>query len=281
MKAFGKVWLGIGLISIGLGLSLLFVASITGASWRKASTFSYNESYEGVKSLDFRLNYGEISIVEGDQFRIDAYGLYGEYDFDSRVVNGVWVIEDIGVDNINVFGFKLPIIFRFGKNDAPDIVITIPEDFTAEDIRIRLGAGLLAAENLRSKTGSFQVDAGKMTIDHLNITDKSDYSVGAGYMQLKDVNVKDIIVQCGLGYIEMDGKVIGDNTIRCDVGRINMDLIGDKNNYAFEIDSDIGNVIMNGREYHNTTVKKTGNEKAEGSFLLDCSIGNITLFMNE
>ena len=93
MKTFAKVWLGIALIAIGFGVAILVIAIASGASFEDIPTFSYEESYSDVTGIDMDIEYGEVKIVEGDTFSINARRL-PENGLESYVdVDGIWVIK--------------------------------------------------------------------------------------------------------------------------------------------------------------------------------------------
>lgn len=276
MRAFGKVWLGIGLISIGVGICLLILAGATGFSFRNVPTFSVSESYgNDIKSLDFQINYGVVKLVEGSEFSIEGSHLYDDGGFSSEVKDGVWTIRENGNDRIEVFGFNIPVVSVFGNHFEPHITITVPRNFTAEDIRLELGAGRLEADRIIADTGSFIVDAGELEIEQLKVAEESKYNVGAGYMKLNNIEANNVAVDCGLGYINMEGSITGKNEISCGVGRVNLQLNGDPEEYSYEVDSDLGNVVVNGKDYVGSIDRSS--EEELGSFDMKCGIGNITL----
>ncbi len=277
MRAFGKIWLSIGLISLALGLCLLIIAFASGFTMRKVDTYSFDESYrQEIKALDFRISYGHVQLVEGNEFSIDADGLYEDGSFESYVRDGVWTIREKSRQQVKLFGLHLPAISIFGERFEPDIVITLPKDYKAEDIRLELGAARLEAGRLSSDTGSFILGAGEAHIKQLEVLKKSSFDVGAGYMELGNVNLHNINADCGVGYIQLEGIVTGDNKLECGVGKIRMDLEGDVEGYSYEIETGIGNVRVNGKNYMGS-VERNARKDFLGSFDMECGIGNITL----
>lgn len=282
MKTFTKVWLGIGLLAIMFGIGLLILTAASGATWRDIPTYSVKEGYDNVKSLDIQIGYGEVYIEEGDEFFINAEQLMEDDGFESYVTEeGTWVIDEPGNNNnFNLFGMRFPVRQLFQWNDdnlAPKIVITVPKGFIAREVSIDIAAGILETDVIRAEEGTFSVEAGEMKINQLQVTGKSQYSVGAGYMKLDGVNANNITVDCNMGNIEIDGAITGDNYISCGVGNIGMDLYGSEKDYSYEVESGIGNVSIDGEEYHNIGGRKIGNGDAVNSFSLDCGIGKISV----
>lgn len=275
----GKVWLGIGFISFSLGILLLILAAVSGYRMRRGDTYSFKEGYEQeIRSLDFKIEYGHVQFLEGEEFRIDADGLYEGGAFESIVRDGVWTIREKSKTKVDIFGMHLPAISLFGGILEQDIRITLPKDFIAEDIHLELGAARLEVGSLRSKTGSFTIGAGEAYFNQLEITEHSTYDVGAGYMEIRRANIKNISVDCGVGYFSLEGTVTGENEVTCGVGRVRMDMEGDIEGYSYQADTGIGNVTVNGKS-HLGSLKRNSQKEFLGSFDLECGIGNITMLI--
>ena len=276
MRTFVKVWIGIALMAFGFGVAILGIAFVVGNSTEALAETSFNESYQDVKSIDLQVSYGQVIIQEGDTFSIDAAHIE-ENSLESYVTDGTWYIKEDPYTNGNVFGINISFgnIGRWNRQYNPKIVVTVPEGFQAETYNIDVGAGDVQIDSINAKEGDISVDAGKLTVDHVKIDNESKYSVGAGKMELGDVELKNVSLDCGVGEITVSGVMLGDNDISCDVGHIELSLKGDSKDYSYDVSSDIGDVSIDGKRYHNeiqTVDNETGN-----SLNLDCGIGKITV----
>ncbi|NLK99747.1 MAG: DUF4097 domain-containing protein [Clostridiales bacterium] len=274
MKMFTKICLGIALISIGLGIGLLLIAGVNGLSLRGTPLATFEDTVRDVRGLDLRMDFGEIYITQGETFSIEARNLYREADLISEVSDGIWVISHETSDNLNILGFNIPVSLGLRSFKTPSIRITIPEDFKAEDVRISLDAGSLKAENLSADRGMFTVNAGSLEIDGLTVEEESRYYVDAGKIRLEQADINNITVECNVGLVYIDGIILGDNSMFCDVGSISLKLNDDMEYYSFDIDSDLGNVIINNRKYRNY---KSAKENNNGSFRLNVDVGSVTM----
>jgi hypothetical protein len=280
MKTFLRIWLSISLIAIGFGIGLVVIATAVGGSLKNTPTFSLNESYEGVKKLDMDISYGSVKLVVGDEFSISAEN-FPEDTLESYVTDGIWVIEDNNNNYMNLFGWKLPIGDLIRWDDRyPKIIVTIPDDFVADDISLHIDAGTVEAESINTITGDFSVDAGKMVIQQLAVSGKSSYHVGAGDMVLKNIEAEDITVECSVGNIEIDGVIAGNNDITCDVGNVSLNLDADKDEYSYEVNSDIGNVMIDGKKYNGIGNEIINNKETDNALNLKCDIGSISVEFN-
>lgn len=282
MRTFGKVWVGIGLIAIGLGIVLLILAAGSERGWRSdIPTYSMEESYRDVETLDIKIAYGEVTIKEGDNFHIEGNNLH-ENGFESYVSDGIWSIREDEGDYYEIFGIQLPTnrIIQWEEEYLPEIIITIPEGFIAEHISLDIGAGYIRADTIRAKSGLFTVGAGKMDIDQLQVSEESEYHVGAGEMVLQQLKVNDITVEGGVGSIVMEGIITGGNSVSCGIGSIDMSIDGDIDDYSYKINSGIGSIRVNNKSYHNIERQIIKNEDARNRIDLDCGIGKITVEIN-
>jgi hypothetical protein len=281
MKTFTKVWLGIAMIAIGIGVALLVIAVASGASLEDLPTISYEESYSDVSSIDMDIEYGEVKIVDGDSFSIDATRI-PEDGLESYVdTDGTWVIRQNSEGNnfIDFFGLHISMgrFLTWDGDLTPRITITLPRDFVAEDISVVIKAGDVEVDKIHAATGSFNLSAGRLAVKELEITDHSDYIIGAGQMILQNVTVSNITVDCGVGDVTIEGNVIGDSDITCNVGNVELDIEGEEEDYSYDISSSIGNIDIDNNNYHSISNRIINNDDAKNNLSLNCEIGNISV----
>lgn len=281
MKTFSKIWLGISLIAIGVGIAILIIAAGTGAKWRDISALTtMNGSYEGVENIDMDISYAEVTIVEGDAFSISADDVY-EGEIESYVTDGTWYISEDYSDDYEIFDWDFPARAVLNWGDfAPEITITIPKDFVANNFLLKVEAGSVKADAVNARDGEFNVDTGSIVINQLTISGKSQYNVGAGNITLQDSKVNDIAIDCNIGSVDLSGIITGDSGIRCDIGRIKLELNADEADYSYNVSCDIGDVKINGKRYHSISNEIINSEEAENNLDLECNIGNITVKFN-
>ncbi len=278
MRTFTKVWIGIALMAFGFGIAILGIAFVIGNNTGRTpfEETSFQESYKDVESIDLQVCYGKVIVKKGDTFSIEATHVV-KGSIKSYVENGTWYIEEDPYNNRNLFGFNISLgnIGFWNRDYNPTIVVTVPESFEAENFDIDVDAGDVQIESMISKNGTISVGAGRLNVDHIKIDNSSSYRVDAGKMTLNDVELKDISLDCGVGQININGVVTGDSDLSCDVGKIELSLEGSSKDYSYDISTDIGKVMIDGRSYYNeiTTIDNgTGN-----SLNLTCGVGKITV----
>jgi len=278
MKTFGKVWLGIGLLALGFGIVILALSFSNGGPWRDVPTYSVDESYDGIEAIDIQIGYGEVTIVQGDQFRIKAKNL-PEDSFEAYVTDKTWIIRKDPENFVDLFGKELSIRSLFWWKDdlKPEITITIPQDFVATNFFFDLAVGKAEIEEVHANKGRFSVEAGFIKINQIELTESSEYYVGTGGMIINQMKVNNITVDCGVGDVKMEGVITGDNAITCDVGNIEMYLSGNIEDYSFQVDSGIGRVKINEESYYNIDGKRIVSEGAVNKIRLESGVGSIAV----
>ncbi len=285
MKTFSRVWLAASLIAIGVGIGILVIAFASGARWEDVSPVTnMYESYDDINSLDFDITYGEVRIEQGNEFSISAHNII-EDQFSSYVKDGVWYIREDESNYFDLFGIRVPARhnINIGWNDhfTPYITITIPENFTAQNISLRVEAGSVNVDRIKAEESDFNLNAGELQINELSISGKSQYRVRAGEMMLKKMDAKDITVDCGIGSVKIDGIITGDSNIKCGLGQVYLDLAAKENDYSYDINCGIGEVKINGEEYNNISNKIIKNGDTDNNLSLDCGVGEITVDFNK
>lgn len=294
MKSFVKVWLGVALITIGIGIVILVVSFCAGVSWtdftfnrmsftsEDVPNYSLKESYTDIKNIDFNIQYGEVKIIKGNTFSIDAKH-FPENGIESYVSDGTWTIDtDVTTDNyIKVFGFKIPASdFYHWDEFSPQVTITIPENFSAENFNMVVSAGDVKADEIMAQEGYLEVSAGRISVDKLEISGSSEYHIGAGQIEVERANINNITVDCGVGNVVIEGTITGDNDITCDIGSVKLKLNGDEEDYSYDVSADIGSVEINHHNYQGTSEEVINNNGADYNLSLECNIGNITVDFN-
>ena len=281
MKIFTKIWLGIALAALGFGIIIIIIVVSSGGTVVDIPTVSYQESYTGITDIDMDIAYAKVEVIRGDAFSIDAEDI-PENSLKAYVDNGTWFIKQNGDSEYNIFGVKVHldsiIHWRWWDYEEPNITITLPDDFTAGTFKLEIGAGDVMIEEVLASKADFAVSAGRLIIDKASISDESYYEVGAGAIELKELQANDISIDCGVGSIFIEGTITGNNDITCGVGKVELMLDGEEDDYSYEIESGVGSINIGDDYYHGISdEKKINNNGTAGVFKLDCSVGNITV----
>lgn len=316
MKKKDKMFLGIGSISIGVGVILGMIGWGTGGISYAADAYDYvmeekveaitgtgtsysvenstefidemeitdenveisvEDKLQEITSIDFDIPYGKLTISTGDSYWYRISNIKEE-SYTSEVKNGVWKIE--GKDkNFSLGDFEF-FGMGIGINTEPIIEITIPENAVFDTVKLSVGVGTMYAENnINTKELELSVGAGEMTVEHLTVTQKSNIETGTGSIYLENVNLINTMLDCGVGSIYLNGSIKGENKINCGIGNITMELEERFKDCYYSVDCGLGSVIINGRTYHDDD--KIGKKDAASKFKLDCGVGNIDIITSD
>ena len=162
------------------------------------------------------------------------------------------------------------------RKDTDSINLCIKEGEELDSLRLDMGAGKLKVDELNAKIAEFDLGAGSISLDNLNITEKFELDGGAGSISIDNSIINNGQIDLGLGVLDLTGKLLGNTSIDGGVGSIKLNLLGNKDDYKFDIEKGIGRVTIDDTSYNTTIV-------GEGSNLikLETGVGGATiLFKN-
>ncbi len=277
---------GIILTAIGgIGIATLVVngfdsISLGGQTLHDASN-SVLEDYiidetEAIESLEVSVDAGLVEIIHGDKFSISAESADGinSDDLDYKISNGCLKIDysgstfTIGFDKENIA-------------NSVNIIVTVPER-VFEEIKFDVDAGTLFAENLTAKEFHLDFDAGNAEFNNIQATTSSVINMDFGSCVFENSIFNNVEVNMDAGEMNFDKcKIIGDNEINLDLGVLNMLIIGNRSNYEFEINNDLGDVTIDGLSYLDETDNDIAIDNTE-TIVVNLDLGECNInFMEE
>ena len=146
--------------------------------------YSSEKSAE-IHSLQLDVGGAAVQIKNGEKFDLLVTGTNS---YTAEIDEGVWEIES---DWSNLAG-------------NVTFTVTVPKDFSFEEISLHIGAGTLEASALRCQTADVEVGAGKMTLHNFSASKKSDFEVGMGALNLDGELLGRINIDCGMGSVNLN-----------------------------------------------------------------------------
>lgn len=267
------IMLAIGIISFAANIIYGVATLALGGRSRSGGveTVDFDKSYDRVTSLDIDNSTGELRIVRGDTFRVEASRVFKGFRAEVNS-SGRLSISD-NESGMHFFGF------RFHGFNSPNSKITVyvPEDFIADEVRIETGAGAVTIEEL--KTGYLYITAGAGNIKGSSLTaDKVKMEGGVGSIHLEDVIFRNADFECGVGNVNIKGVLQGENKFECGVGEVVLNLEGNINDYDLDIESGVGMIRVNGQKMEDTGHT---NRSADHSIEVDGGVGNVKIDINQ
>ena len=167
------------------------------------------------------------------------------------------------------------------KNQKPlqksgEIVLTVPESMDWKKIEIDVEAAYVALQNFSAEEMEFSADAGSIEASGLQMK-KLILSVEAGAITLTDSEAAELEADAEAGAIRFSGSITDRVDADAELGNIVLKLSQSKDDFDYEIDSDLGNVEFDGISVENSVICN----KASGKMNLDSSMGNIELYFEQ
>ena len=167
------------------------------------------------------------------------------------------------------------------KNHKPlqksgEIVLTVPESMDWKKIEIDVEAAYVALQNFSAEEMEFSADAGSIEASGLQMK-KLILSVEAGAITLTDSEAAELEADAEAGAIRFSGSITDRVDADAELGNIVLKLSQSKDDFDYEIDSDLGNVEFDGISVENSVICNT----ASGKMNLDSSMGNIEIYFEQ
>ncbi len=258
--------LAVSIISGIAGVVINVISAVTGNSsfGYNQKRIDYSSDFTGVESLDISNATGNMYLVVGDSFRVEAENVLDSFQAEVYGDGTLFISEQDKK-------YRWFNIFSFGRNKS-NITIYLPEDFLAETAKLEIGAGDLQIDRLNADYLDIDAGVGDIKGEHLT-AEKVRIDGGVGDLKLADINFIDANIQCGIGDMELNGILKGDNKLDCGIGDIDLELTGSKEDYNFNLDSGIGTIRVNGEKVS----EENQDKNAEHSIKVDGGIGSVNI----
>lgn len=264
------------LILMAAGLILSITAFCCGAVMGQVKTGLYKESetdmydeFSGeVKKLDIDIKAGKVVIQPGEILSVKSSRVIEKYigvDFE----DGCLKVEE------DQWNFRKVLSWLPGNDYSPEIIITIPEGTVLEEAEIDVGAGQGVIRDITARKLSGDVSAGELKGINLTVQEEGSLEVKTGSIDMSRFRGNGMELECRVGSIKLEGSLTGKTAADCNVGEIRLILEGKESDYHYDVDCNLGDVIINDSHYSgvNNTVKRENTDGYE--MRLTCDVGSI------
>ncbi len=220
-------------------------------------------------------NYGKVEFLKGDRFSYQIIGTDVDSSMFTYGLDGdTWRIN---IKNRSGFYF-----FGFGKDDhISKLIITVPSTEVLEEVSLKMNAGTVDVERLAAKNLKMEMGAGSLNAEELIGEETLALSVSAGKCKVEHMLGVNPRLRCEAGQIEAKGVLTGTGKINCGVGQIDLDLVGDINDYDYDVACSVGTIRVNGNQVGGIATKSQKSTSAGNMFDLDCAVGQINLRISQ
>lgn len=204
--------------------------------------------------LDIDVSSSNIIIKKGDTFKAESNNKYISSRQDK---NKLYITEK----NHNWL------------NDNNNLIIYIPADYVMDNVLIDSGAGKVNIEALSTKELYLNLGAGKVSINNLNVLEKTKIDGGAGDIIIDALEVHNLDLNMGIGKLSFNSKLIGKNKIDCGIGKMELFLIGTLDDYEITLDKGLGKATLDEINMKDNNTYGMGINKID----IDGGVGNIDI----
>ena len=223
----------------------------------KTETNTY--SAEKITDLEIETATADIIITKGSSLSIES----DRFGFSLKEKKGKITLEERGG------------IFALDKNRK--VEITLPEGFTFERVEIETGASDISGDALKTNVLEFDIGAGSIALDRLEVTEKAKIDCGAGEFILNDGTINNLDFSLGVGNAKVNSVLTSDCDFECGVGELELNLPDGKDNYSFRFDTGLGPVLLDSQRIRSGAEIGSGSNKIH----VEGGVGSINISFNK
>ena len=278
MKRVWKAVLILSAILLVIGVALTVVSAMTGGSIRRIKTnvairdFEMDFAEEDIENLELRISTGSFRVIESDEFRVEAKNIAEEYFTCELSGKTLTVSERWGGDFARNLARGLN-LFDYG----PEITLYIPRGFQASSVNLSVSAGKCEIGGLSATEVDIDISAGECIIDSIK-AGRMDVEISAGSLTVYSMTADNCDVSISAGRAYIGGEITKKADVSCSAGSIQLELTGAKNEYSFNVDVGVGNIIIGGSNYGGLGASATmKGDSGAADISLRCSAGEVVV----
>lgn len=183
-----------------------------------------------VYDLDIDLGAARLTITVGDRYSV------------STNIEGINVENDHGTLKIKQRTNR----FNFSYNEIGEVVLTIPQSATFNEITLDTGAGDVRSCPLTCKYADIDLGAGEARFDALTVLENADIDTGAGKLTVSGGAIRNLDLDHGVGEADITSLLSGECSIDGGVGALVIELLGEESEYTLVLSTGIGSLRVSG-----------------------------------
>ena len=255
------LYLVISIFSIIFGLSREIISSINNDKkesklLEEYSTISNNVN--NIESFKIDISNDDIEIKEGEKFEVKTNNPDIKFYHENSIVK---------IKSDKTFSWHL------SNSSRGTIIIYLPNEFNISELDLNLGAGKIDIDKIFVETLLMDLGAGTMTAKEINVYEKATINGGAGNININSGTINNLNLKLGAGNASIQSDLTGSNTLTTGVGKLNLGLSRSKDNYRFDINKGLGNIILNDFDVSEDTLIGDGETKIK----INGAVGNIII----
>lgn len=259
------LFLVISIFSIIFGLSREIISSIN--SDKKDSELleeytTISNNVNNIESFKIDISNDDIEIKKGEKYEVKTNDPDVKFYHENSIVK---------IKSDKTFSWHL------SNSSRGTIIIYLPNEFNISELDLNLGAGKIDIDKLFVETLLMDLGAGTMTAKEINVYEKAAINGGAGNININSGTINNLNLKLGAGNASIQSDLTGSNTLTTGVGKLNLGLSRSKDNYRFDINKGLGNIILNDFDVSEDTLIGDGETKIK----INGAVGNIIINTSE
>ncbi len=281
-----KKGLVVAVALIALGIVLAGIGFMTGGNnpirlgpdgfevgKNRGGTESFSDDLETFKSIDAEMDFSDMELIPSDKYAVE-----GSFDTaagkpDIKIENGVLIIAD--KEKHDYFNFNIS--FGTKSQEAGKIKIYYPKDAVFEDIKLGLDFGKLEVGGINAKQLKINMDSGDVTLTDTTV-EQGKIALDFGKLTAKNLDSKGFEVSSSAGDVALSGSLAGLTKVRCDMGQVTIDSDIAKEQYDFDLNSDLGRVFIGNDE--TSSILSESKQAVQNTFDIKTDAGDIRINFN-
>ena len=255
------LFLVISISSIIFGLSREIISSINNDKKESELLEEYttiSNNVYNIESFKIDISNDDIEIKEGEKFEVKTNDPDVKFYHENSKVK---------IKSDKTFSWHL------SNSSRGTIIIYLPNEFNISELDLNLGAGKIDIDKIFVETLLMDLGAGTMTAKEINVYEKAMINGGAGNININSGTINNLNLKLGAGNASIQSDLTGSNTLTTGVGRLNLGLSRSKDNYRFDINKGLGNIILNDFDVSEDTLIGDGETKIK----INGAVGNIII----
>lgn len=255
------LFLVISIFSIIFGLSREIISSINNDKKESKLLEDYttiSNNVNNIESFKIDISNDDIEIKKGEKFEVKTNDPDVKFYHENSIVK---------IKSDKTFSWHL------SNSSRGTIIIYLPNEFNISELDLNLGAGKIDIDKLFVETLLMDLGAGTMTAKEINVYEKATINGGAGNININSGTINNLNLKLGAGNASIQSDLTGSNTLTTGVGKLNLGLSRSKDNYRFDINKGLGNIILNDFDVSEDTLIGDGETKIK----INGAVGNIII----
>lgn len=259
------LFLVISIFSIIFGLSREIISSINNDKKESELLEEYttiSNNVNNIESFKIDISNDDIEIKEGEKFEVKTNDPDVKFYHENSKVK---------IKSDKTFSWHI------NNSSRGTIIIYLPNEFNISELDLNLGAGKIDIDKIFVETLLMDLGAGTMTAKEINVYEKAAINGGAGNININSGTINNLNLKLGAGNASIQSDLTGSNTLTTGVGKLNLGLSRSKDNYKFDINKGLGNIILNDFDVSEDTLIGDGETKIK----INGAVGNIIINTSE